>query len=360
MKKNYPDLTKIEGEISQLTESLKQSLTASNRPQWTQSALTRGLNQAIHKIVATHLTNGSFISCSTLPPVERQALFKSISSYTQQKTVEILQKLKPVIKNPVDDNKDINNKILTAKKMFAAWLESLHLYQMQLQKTVKKRKRLAAIKEREKEDVLDQLAEQKITPMPAPDTVLIPPKVYLTPIPICRYDYELPKHLHILGLKLGAGHHEIEAAFLKLKEEFLSKENPTHEEKDQFSLASQAHQALINVDNSRLTQLNVIKESEIRELADNLKGEMPGILSNGASLQEIRTGIIESCLQKNLDDSSPTSNHQMQKMMLTLEKLENQFGNDPEQSIDLSKFLTPEQEPSSRLGQTPKLTMNRV
>ena len=367
MKNLNPTITKIDAQIAQLTTSLQQS-AQSPRPQWLQGSRAtqqRMLNQAVGKIIATHLAQDPKLPVANLPPTEQKALFRALAQYTKLITTQVLQTLKPAASTSNEEaNKKeaLNKKITAAKKLLAALMLAVYESHSQYyrKKLRKKLQRLATLeKKKEQAEMLAVLAwqEQKSEPgpllLPTPKPMLIP-----TPTPKETPDYKLSESLQLLGLELGADHKAIDAAFNKLSEEFSAKPNHSPEEQAQFDLVQKAYNTLMAVSAERLAELPKITGQEIEEFAAAFKAQMPDMLSEDktVTLEALKAAFIEGGIHKSAEGEPADTSDQMLKMQLTMAKLEKQFNADPRQLINLSKeFLNPQAQAQSqsRLAQTP-------
>lgn len=372
MKNLNPALTRIDAQIAQLTTSLQQQSAQSTRPQWVQgdkNTQQRMVNKAVGKIIANELAQDPKLSATNLPATEQKAVFRALAQYTQLKTAQVLQALKPVAStansNDEANKKDLlNKKITAAKKLLAAIMFMIseshaQYYKKKLHKVLR---RLASLEKRKDQaEMLATLATQEQKPESDP---LLLPTLTPTPTPQPKQtpDHKLHEGLQILGLGLGADHKAIEAAFAKFSQEFAAKPNHTAEEQAQFDLIQKAYNTLMAVSAERLTELPKITGKEIEEFASAFKALMPDMLGEGRalSLESLKAVFIEGGIQKSAENESAAAPGQMQRMQLTMAKLEKQFGADPKQLINLKQeFLTPQAQSQSqspsRLMQTPTL-----
>jgi hypothetical protein len=119
----------------------------------------------------------------------------------------------------------------------------------------------------------------------------------------------------------------------------------------------------MNLDASYLKDITQISEKEINDFADTLKPHLPNIKEEPVSMEKIQTAVTEftmaNAITKNLDAPSPSAKTQMQKLELTLTKLEHRFGSGQD-LVNIPKMLTENQTQTqdNRTHLTPKLTMN--
>jgi hypothetical protein len=327
-----PAFVNIEQQINQLTLAVAQTreLAQTKRPQWVQNAvdLELGLRKEIGKIIAGTLAT-KLSAISALQPLEQKTLLSMLASYVKQRAGIAAKTLLGLTATDIDkNNKDITNKkIIFAAKLWLLFKEllDLSLTKENNKKLLKKLSRLSAL----------ERAEQAMTsstkpPQPAPNSLLIPINIV--------YDYQISQCLNVLGLNIGAGHEEIQAAFDLITTQFNVLANPSTTDQQQYQLALSAHHALMRVENSKLVNLTVISNTELQELARNLRAQVPDLLTRTLTLQEIRGAVLETVIQKNLETPSPSTEIQIQQMLLTMEKLENKFAANPDQAIDFQQL----------------------
>ncbi len=356
---------KIEEQLDTLTQNLstmyQQSLT---RPQWTRadlSKLQQHVHQYISQIIAFTINREKWVN--PLPPSEKSLVFKNLSHYITVRTQIVIQNITG--QNSSKDNQQLtNNKINFAKKYFLSWLESLnHLYTHQIAKKEHKRwLRLMAIYEAKKKAEEEARLMNQEVKEPQPQNVP-PPALPLwleLPDEDVNAEYFVLFLLNQLGLGIGAGREDIEAAYQEIKTEFEAIPEPTPEEKECFENCEQVYKKLQTIENSVFDKLKILPQQDLDQFINKLQSAVNNLFNTEfTNLESVSNAYNQYAIQNNLDTGSSSSRAQMYKMELIMAKVEYQFkiGNNPLNSARLSQ----EQEtPENHRSLTPQLTIKGI
>jgi hypothetical protein len=352
------------------------------RPQWARPGadmrkLHKFIQSSVIKTISTTLNQEKWLSAN-----DKLTLSKNLKYYITSQTQRVFENVSG--KNTAADNQaQSNKKFNLAKKFFLTRLEVLYDFYAQLRadKLRKKWLRLMiAAQAKKKAEEESRLLNQQNDDHQSNEVLTPTPRLVL-PIPkkeeeeFLVDDYYIMELLEKFDLKIGASLEQVEQKYLKLTEEYNPEAEHSDVEIEWYEGIQKAYFILDKLGDDRLKQTQEISEEELNDFADNLQPYLPYIKDTPVAIESIKIATYEfnmenstqtipapvneftteNAIQKNLDAESPTARTPMQKLELTLAKLEHHFGSG-QALVNIAEMLMKNQVQNNHTSLSPRPT----